>query len=111
GLYEALERVLPTPVGRLNRAVAVGRAHGPGAGLDLLDALRTDPQLRDYHRLPGVRGDLLERLGRPAEARLEFERAASLTRNAAESGFLRRRADEIGVTAAPGPTVGQAAEE
>ncbi|HEV8571243.1 MAG TPA: sigma-70 family RNA polymerase sigma factor [Actinoplanes sp.] len=110
-LYEALARLLPTPVVQLNRAVAVGFAEGPLAGLALVDALTTDPKLRDYHLLPGVRGDLLVRLGRHAEARLEFERAASLAKNAAESAFLRRRADEIGVAAAPGPTVGQAAEE
>ncbi|MFI9311547.1 sigma-70 family RNA polymerase sigma factor [Streptomyces triculaminicus] len=110
-LYEALERLLPTPVVRLNRAVAVGMAHGPGAGLDLADALTTDPALRDYHLLPGVRGDLLARLGRHEEARLEFRRAASLTRNSAERAFLHRRADTITAPAAPVPTLGRAARD
>ncbi|MFF2025520.1 DUF6596 domain-containing protein [Streptomyces sp. NPDC058171] len=94
-LYEALVRLLPTPVVRLNRAVAVGFAHGPATGLALLDELATDPRLQDYHLLPGVRGDLLAKLGRPAEARLEFERAASLTGNTAERAFLQRRADVL----------------
>ncbi|BCJ42123.1 hypothetical protein GCM10010168_64990 [Actinoplanes ianthinogenes] len=98
-LYAALERLVPTPVVRLNRAVAVGFAAGPEAGLALVDALRADPVLRDYHLLPGVRGDLLLRLGRVAEARLELERAASLTRNAAERDFLRARVD---ATVVPG---------
>jgi RNA polymerase sigma factor (sigma-70 family) len=108
-LYEALAVLLPTPIVRLNRAVAVGMARGPQAGLALVDSLTGDPALRDYHLLPGVRGDLLARLGRRDEARLEFERAASLTGNAAERAFLRRRADEIGE--APGTTLGQAARE
>ncbi|GAA1119315.1 hypothetical protein GCM10009663_69020 [Kitasatospora arboriphila] len=94
-LYAALERLLPTPVVRLNRAVAVGKAYGPQAGLDLADGLTADPALRDYHLLPSVRGDLLERLGRTGEARLEFRRAAALTRNAAERAFLDRRADAL----------------
>lgn len=110
-LYAALTRVLPTPVVRLNRAVAVGKAHGPQAGLDLTDALLTDPVLRDYHLLPGVRGDLLAGLGRFDEARVEFRRAASLARNAAERAFLERRADELGAAAPAGPVLGQAAEE
>ncbi|MFB7592469.1 sigma-70 family RNA polymerase sigma factor [Streptomyces sp. NPDC056169] len=110
-LYEALARVLPTPVVRLNRAVAVGKAHGPGAGLALTDALLTDPVLRDYHLLPSVRGDLLARLGRHEEARVEFRRAASLARNAAERAFLERRADELGAAAPEGPVLGQAAED
>ncbi|GAA1253973.1 hypothetical protein GCM10009665_50790 [Kitasatospora nipponensis] len=100
-LYDALVRLLPTAIVRLNRAVAVGRARGPQAGLALVDALVDDPALRDYHLLPSVRGDLLERLGRCGEARLEFERAASLTGNAAERAFLLRRADS---TATPQPT-------
>lgn len=99
-LYGALARLLPTPVVRLNRAVALGMAYGPRAGLDLADSLLTDPALRDYHLLPSVRGDLLARLGRHEEARLEFRRAAALTRNAAERAFLLRRADE---SAAAGP--------
>ncbi|MBA9002113.1 sigma-70 family RNA polymerase sigma factor [Thermomonospora cellulosilytica] len=109
-LYDALVRLLPTPVVRLNRAVAVGMARGPRAGLDLLDSLTADPALRDYHLLPGVRGDLLHRLGRYEEARREFQRAASLTRNAAERAFLERRAEEIETPEADGPTLGQAAE-
>ncbi|MFD2010331.1 sigma-70 family RNA polymerase sigma factor [Streptomyces narbonensis] len=110
-LYEALARVLPTPVVRLNRAVAVGKAHGPRAGLDLTDALLADPVLRDYHLLPSVRGDLLAALDRFDEARVEFRRAASLTRNAAERAFLERRADELGAAAPAGPVLGEAAEE
>ncbi|WP_331768289.1 DUF6596 domain-containing protein [Embleya sp. NBC_00896] len=95
GLYEALVRLLPTPVVRLNRAVAVGMAHGPAAGLALTDELVSEPTLRDYHLLPGVRGDLLLRLGRNEEARREFERSAMLTRNVAEREFLRRRAEAV----------------
>lgn len=110
-LYEALTRILPTPVVRLNSAVAVGMAYGPGAGLELADALLTDPVLRDYHLLPSVRGDLLARLARFDEARVEFRRAASLARNAAERAFLERRADELGAAAPAGPVLGEAAEE
>ncbi|GAA2878070.1 hypothetical protein GCM10010517_39970 [Streptosporangium fragile] len=110
-LYEALARLLPTPIVQLNRAVALGMARGPQAGLALVDSLTGDPALRDYHLLPGVRGDLLARLGRYGEARLEFERAASLTGNAAERAFLRRRADEIAVSGAPGVTLAQAARD
>jgi RNA polymerase sigma factor (sigma-70 family) len=95
-LYDALIRLLPTPVVRLNRAVAVGMAQGPSAGLAAADALLSDPALRDYYLLPAVRGDLLARLHRPAEARLEFERARTLTRNDAERQFLRTRADQMG---------------
>ncbi|GAB1510959.1 sigma-70 family RNA polymerase sigma factor [Actinophytocola sp. KF-1] len=91
-LYGALEGVLPTPVVRLNRAVATGRADGPDAGLAALDALADDPALRDYHLLPGVRGDLLARAGRVDEARREFRRAATLTRNHAERDYLLGRA-------------------
>jgi RNA polymerase sigma factor (sigma-70 family) len=109
-LYESLVRQLPTPVVRLNRAVAVGRARGPGAGLALVDELAADPRLKDYHLLPGVRGDLLAELGRPAEAGREFERAAALTANAAERAFLLRRAAEAGqrTAAAPGGPAGPA---
>ncbi|MFC4058526.1 sigma-70 family RNA polymerase sigma factor [Planomonospora corallina] len=110
-LYGALARLLPTPVVQLNRAVALGMAHGPEAGLALADSLAGDPALRDYHLLPSVRGDLLARSGRLEEARLEFERAASLTGNAAERAHLRRRAAEITVPAAPGPTLAQAARD
>jgi RNA polymerase sigma factor (sigma-70 family) len=109
-LYEALSRLLPTPIVQLNQAVAVAMAHGPQAGLALVDALIADATLRDYHLLPAVRGDLLARLGRADEARLEFERAASLTKNVAERAFLRRRADEIAV-AEPVATLGQTAQE
>lgn len=110
-LYAALVRLLPTPVVRLNQAVAVGRADGPAAGLALVDALRADPALKDYHLLPGVRADLLLRSGRAPEARREFERAAALARNAAERDFLRRRADALPPAAPAGPALGAAAEE
>jgi RNA polymerase sigma factor (sigma-70 family) len=91
-LYERLGAVTPSPVVELNRAVAVGMASGPQAGLDLVDALVGDPVLRDYHLLPSVRADLLVKLGRLDEAGVEFERAASLTRNARERELLCRRA-------------------
>jgi RNA polymerase sigma-70 factor, ECF subfamily len=91
-LYDELAAVVPSPVVELNRAVAVGMASGPAAGLALVDALRADPSLQDYHLLPSVRGDLLAKLGRQAEARQEFERAASLTRNARERELLLARA-------------------
>jgi RNA polymerase sigma factor (sigma-70 family) len=90
-LYERLARTAPSPVVDLNRAVAVSMASGPLAGLELVDALTTDPRLASYHLLPSVRGDLLFKLGRLDEARLEFERAASLTRNGRESALLRGR--------------------
>jgi len=109
-LYEALARLLPTPIVQLNRAVALGMVRGPQAGLDLVDSLTTDPALKDYHLLPGVRGDLLAKLNRPAEARLEFERAAALTRNAAEREFLLRRAAEFVDTQKAELTIGQAAQ-
>jgi RNA polymerase sigma factor (sigma-70 family) len=91
-LYDALARVVPTPVVELNRAVAVAMASGPAAGLELVDALIGEPSLRSYHLLPSVRGDLLGRLGRFDEARAECERAASLTRNARERELLLARA-------------------
>jgi len=101
-LYDRLAALLPTPVVALNRAVAVGRARGPEAGLALADALRDDPRLRDYHLLPGVRADLLGRLGRHDEARREYARAAALTRNDAERAYLdARAADPGGSTTAP----------
>lgn len=109
-LYDALVRLRPTPIVRLNRAVAVGFAHGAEAGLALADELAGDRTLRDYHLLPSVRGDLLAKLGRAADARVEFARAAALTRNAAERDFLLRRADQLG-TSARVVTLGQAAEE
>jgi predicted RNA polymerase sigma factor len=94
-LYDALEQVAPSPVVALNRAVAVGMAMGPQAGLDCVDALVDDPALKHYHWLPSVRGDLLARLGRIDEARAEFARAASMTRNARERELLLERASAI----------------
>ena len=91
-LYDSLARLTPSPVVELNRAVAVGMASGPAAGLELVDALRSEPSLASYHLLPSVRGDLLAKLGRFGEARAELERAASLTRNARERELLRERA-------------------
>ncbi|MFF8094327.1 RNA polymerase sigma factor [Streptomyces sp. NPDC016675] len=95
-LYGLLTARTPSPVVALNRAVAVSMAEGPAPALALVDALAAEPALRDYHLLPSVRGDLLLRLGRTAEARTEFERAASLARNARERELLARRAGECG---------------
>jgi len=94
-LYDALAQVAPSPVVELNRAVAVGMAFGPEAGLEIIDALGADPALANYHWLPSVRGDLLARLGRPDAARAEFERAAGMTRNARERELLMARAHAI----------------
>lgn len=91
-LYGELARVAPSPIVELNRAVAMGMAHGPAAGLDLIEALVEEPSLKSYHLLPTVRGDFLEKLGRFEEARVEFERAASMTRNAREQNLLMARA-------------------
>jgi RNA polymerase sigma factor (sigma-70 family) len=91
-LYEALARIAPSPVVELNRAVAVAMASGPAAGLERVDALASEPSLASYHLLPSVRGDLLEKLGRFDEARVEFERGASLTGNARERELLLERA-------------------
>jgi predicted RNA polymerase sigma factor len=91
-LYNALAQLAPSPIVDLNRAVAVSMACGPQAGLELLDRLATEPSLRTYHLLPSVRGDLLAKLNRFNEARAEFERAASLTRNARERKLLLERA-------------------
>jgi RNA polymerase sigma factor (sigma-70 family) len=91
-LYAALAEVAPSPVVELNRAVAVGMAQGPAAGLELADALRDEPALKSYHLLSTVRGDLLDKLGRNDEARAEFERAAALTRNERERQLLLDRA-------------------
>jgi len=77
----------------LNRAVAVSMAFGPAAGLAIVDSLIAEPTLKTYHLLPSVRGDLLAKLGRSDEARMEFELAATLTRNAREQDLLRKRAD------------------
>ena len=93
-LYEALARVTPSPVIELNRAVAVAMASGPSAGLELVDRLSAEPSLKNYHLLPSVRGDFLKKLGRFEEARSEFERAASLTRNTRERDLLLDRARE-----------------
>jgi RNA polymerase sigma factor (sigma-70 family) len=93
-LYDAVAELVPSPVVELNRAVAVGMAFGPAAGLDLVDGLVREPALEAYHLLPAVRGDLLRKLGRYVEARAEFERAASLTENAAERKLLQQRAGE-----------------
>jgi RNA polymerase sigma factor (sigma-70 family) len=91
-LYEELARLTPSPVIDLNRAVALAMAYGPAAGLELVDTLTSEPSLRGYHLLPSVRGDLLAKLGRYAEARDEFDRAASLTHNERERTLLRQRA-------------------
>ncbi len=91
-LYDALAQLAPSPVVELNRAVAVAMAFGPAAGLELVDALASEPSLEGYHLLPSVRGDLLVKLGRSGEARAEFERAASLTHNARERTLLLERA-------------------
>jgi len=94
GLYAALAQQIPSPIVELNRAVAVGMALGPEAGLQIVDALTSEPSLKTYHLLPSVRGDLLKKLGRFDEARAEFEHAASLTRNARERDLLLARAAE-----------------
>ena len=93
-LYDALAQLAPSPVVELNRAVAVSMAFDPAAGLELVDGLVAEPSLKGYHLLPGVRGDLLFKLGRNDEARAEFERAASLTRNARERDLMLTRAAE-----------------
>ncbi len=91
-LYETLAKVAPSPVVDLNRAVALGFAFGPALGLEVIDALSSEPSLESYHLLPSVRGDLLMKLGRHREARVEFERAAALTRNTRERALLLDRA-------------------
>ena len=100
-LYEILGEINPSPVVALNRAVAVSMASGPAAGLTLVDALISEPSLKGYHLLPSVRGDLLFKLGRYDEARGEFERAASLTRNARERTFVLGRAADCARKSAP----------
>lgn len=95
-LYGDLARIEPSPVVELNRAVAVSMASGPAAGLKLVDVLRDDAALREYHLLPSVRGDLLQKLGRTDEARAEFERAASMARNVREKNLLLDRARACG---------------
>jgi predicted RNA polymerase sigma factor len=91
-LYDALNQLAPSPVVQLNRAVAVGRAFGPAAALEIVDGLRFEPSLKHYHYLPAARGDLLLSLGRRGEARIEFERAAALTSNLRERESLLRQA-------------------
>jgi RNA polymerase sigma factor (sigma-70 family) len=95
-LYEALAQIAPSPIVELNRAVALGMAFGPEAGLTLLDEIKDDPALADYHLLPSVRGDLLEKQGRHEEASAEFKRAATLTQNERERNLLLRRAEGQG---------------
>jgi predicted RNA polymerase sigma factor len=95
-LYGALAQLSQSPVVELNRAVATAMLSGPAAGLALVDRLQSEPALRAYHLLPSVRGDLLAKLGRMGEARIEFERAATLTRNERERTFLRDRAAACG---------------
>jgi len=94
-LYRELSELTRSPIVELNRAVAVSMAFGPALGLDLLDSLREEPSLRNYHLLPAVRADLLIKLGRPTEARTELERAASLTRNERERALLLERAEGL----------------
>jgi RNA polymerase sigma factor (sigma-70 family) len=95
-IYDALAQLAASPVVALNRAVAIGMASGPAAALELVDALTNEPMLANYHLLPSVRGDLLHKLGRFDEARAEFERAASLTRNERERELLLERARSCG---------------
>jgi RNA polymerase sigma factor (sigma-70 family) len=99
-LYQALAQVTPSPIVELNRAVAVSMAFGPAAGLELVDTLTAEPTLANYHLLPSVRGDFLRKLGRFEEARVELERAASLTRNARERTLLLDRARACAESAA-----------
>ena len=91
-LYEELARQIPSPIVELNRAVATAMADGPAAGLAIIDSLRDEPALRDYHLLPAARADLLAKLGRLEEARAEFERAAALTQNVRQRAQLLARA-------------------
>src|ERR1700690_56705 len=100
-LYDALAQLMPSPVVELNRAVAVSMAFGPEAGLELLESLAGEPSLQAYHLLPAVRGDLLTKLDRLEEARAEFERAATLTRNARERSLLLGRARACAPGSAP----------
>jgi predicted RNA polymerase sigma factor len=99
-IYDALAELTQSPVVELNRAVAVGMAFGPAAGLELVDELMEHPALSAYHLLPSVRGDLLDKLGRKAEAKAEFERAASMAKNGRERALLLARAKACGVSVA-----------
>ena len=103
-LYDALAQTSPSPVITLNRAVAVGMAFGPSAGLEIVDTLLNEPSLQTYHLLPSVRGDLLARLDRLSEAGTEFERAANLTRNSKERALLIARALQCTAAARGEPT-------
>jgi len=96
-LYDALAQLAPSPVVELNRAVALSMAYGPEVGLEVVDSLICEPLLKNYHLLPSVRGDLLAKLGRLDEARAEFERAASLARNARERELLIERTRSVEV--------------
>ncbi|HMD37967.1 MAG TPA: RNA polymerase sigma factor [Candidatus Acidoferrum sp.] len=100
-LYQALGQIAPSPIVELNRAVAVAMAYGPAAGLELVERLTAEPTLKGYHLLPSVRGDFLRKLGRFDEARAEFERAATLTRNARERELLLDRAQACAPGSAP----------
>ena len=100
-LYDALAQLTPSPIVELNRAVAVAMAFGPAAGLEIVDAIASEPSLKAYHLLPSVRGDFLYKLGRFAEALAEFRRAASLTRNEREREFLLGRAQACAAEPAP----------
>ena len=104
-LYATLAQVTPSPVVELNRAVAVAMAFGPASGLELVDALTAERSLENYHLLPSVRGDLLQKLGRVDEARVEFERAASLTRNVRERKLLIDRAQACAAGSGPSQTL------
>ena len=90
-LYDALDVLQPSPIVTLNRAVAVSMAYGPASALEIVDALRSESRLREYHLLPSVRGELLQRLGRLQEARAEFSHAASLASNVRERTLLLER--------------------
>ncbi len=106
-LYEALAQLTPSPVVELNRAVAVAMAFGPATGLELIDALTSEPSLKGYHLLPSVRGDLLAKIGRFHEAHQEFKRAASLTRNERERTLLLERAAACARRSTPVPLAGR----
>ena len=102
-LYDALAALAPSPVVQLNRAVAVSMAFGPAEALPIVDTLVASAELKSYHLLPAVRGDLLAKLGRLDEARAEFERAAALTRNERERGLMQGRARACAALVAPAP--------
>ncbi|MCC5804389.1 RNA polymerase sigma factor [Rossellomorea vietnamensis] len=93
-LYETLSTIAPSPVVELNRAVAISMAYGPGAGLEILQSLHSDPAMKQYHLLPSIKGNLLLKLGRKQEAFTEFQRAASLTQNVQEQKFLLKQAED-----------------